>query len=504
MADSPILKIPLLSASQANKEQTINTMISYLERSMNDAQFINLGPSNFVITSTDFARYFMWRLTGVVSGRTITLPAQKRLFVMENLTGAFTVDLVRGASVLTIPVGGVLVVYCDGTNLISVADSTVMGGGGGAVTAFVSLIDTFASYAGQAGKLVRVKATEDGLEPSELTLTELSDVDTTGIADGYTIIWDAATSTWLVAATGGGSPTSNTVAIKNPVDVATDLPVVLNDDLIIGGSVDGILLSLGMRVLVKEQAVTEDNGIYVVTNTTPVRASDANDVGEFTEGSLIYIRQGIANGDKLFVQTEPDPPGGITPGASPLTFALLPIGNLQSLGDVDVSTVADGDALVWNAATSKWEPGSPGASYPPMAGNAGKFLAVNNTEDGVEWSTGGGGASGVPVLSVFAQGTLAANETVFRFVVPEGVTFTLPIGLAGSKFTSRVASSTTVVLTLYEDATAVGTITFTSSSTGVASFTSAVVLTENKTFTVSAGPTPDANLADISLVFKGA
>lgn len=502
MADSPILKIPLLSVSQANKEQTINTMVSYLERSMNDAQTINLGPSNFVITSTDFARFFMWRLTGVASGRTITLPAQKRLFVMENLTGAFTVDLVRGASVLTIPVGGVLVVYCDGTNLISVADSTVMGGGGGAVTAFVSLIDTFASYAGQAGKLVRVKATEDGLEPSELTLTELSDVDTTGIADGYTIIWDAATATWLVAAT-GGSPTSNTVAIKNPVDVATDLPVSLNDDLIIGGTVDGILLSLGMRVLVKDQAVTEDNGIYVVTNTTPVRASDANDVGEFTEGSLIYIRQGIANGDKLFVQTEPDPPGGITPGASPLTFALLPIGNLQSLGDVDVSTVADGDALVWNAATSKWEPGSPGASYPPMAGNAGKFLAVNNTEDGVEWATGGGGASGVPVLSAFISGKLLVDEILFRWVVPEGVTYTLPIGLAGSKFTTRVASTTTVVLKIIADGIEVGTITFASSSTGVVSFTSAVVLTENSTLSVVGGPTPDENLADLSMTFKG-
>ena len=102
MADSPILKIPLLSVSQANKEQTINTMVSYLERAMNDAQTINLGASNFVITSTDFARFFMWRLTGVVSGRTITIPAQKRLFVVENLTGAFTVDLIRGTSTINL------------------------------------------------------------------------------------------------------------------------------------------------------------------------------------------------------------------------------------------------------------------------------------------------------------------------------------------------------------------------------------------------------------------
>lgn len=503
MADSPILKIPLLSVSQANKEQTINTMVSYLERAMNDAQTINLGAANFVITSTDFARFFMWRLTGVVSGRTITIPAQKRLFVVENLTGAFTVDLIRGTSTITVPVGGVLILYCDGTNLISVADSTVMGGGGGSVTAFVSLIDTFSSYAGQAGKLVRVKTTEDGLEPSDINVSDLADVNLTGLADGYTLVWDTATSRWVASATGGGGGSSSTSAIKNPVDVSTVVPVVLNTALVIGEVVDGIVLTENMRVLVKDQVLPVENGIYTVTASTPVRSTDAVNTGDFFEGTLVYVKVGTANGDKLFVQTEPDPPGGITPGSTPITFGLLPIGNLQSLGDVDVSTVSDGDALIWNATTSKWEPGSPGASYPPMLGNAGKVLGVNATEDGVEWVAGASGG-GVPVLSVFSPGVLGISETLFRWVVPTGVTFTLPVGLAGSKFTAGVASTSTVTLTIAVDGTPAGTIQFNSSATGVATFTSAVVLTENSTLTISGGATPDPDLADISMSFKGA
>lgn len=503
MADSPILKIPLLSTSQANKEQTINTMVSYLERAMNDAQTLNLTSGNIVLTDTDFARYFVWRLAGVVSGRTITIPAMKRLFVMENLTGAFTVDLVRASSTLTIPVGGVVVVYCDGTNLISVSDSTVTGGGGSGATSFVTLVDTFSSYSGQAGKLVKVKGTEDGLEPGEISVADLDDVDLTGLTDGYVLTWDAGASQWIPAEGGSGGGTSNTSIVKIPVDVATLLNHTINDDLIIGTEIDAVVLAEDMRVLVKNQTDETENGIWVVTSSTPVRAIDADANGDFLEGTLVYVNQGALNGGKLFVQTEPDDTGGLTPGVTPLTFDPLSLGNLEDLGDVDTTGIGDGEVLIWNATTSTWVPGAPSASFPDMTGNSGKVLAVNNTEDGVEWVDQGGGSGGVPVLSVFAQGTLAANETVFRFVVPEGVTFTLPIGLVGSKFTSRVASSTTVVLTLYEDSTEIGTITFTSSSTGVASFTSEVVLTENKTFTVAAGPSPDANLADISLTFRG-
>lgn len=508
MADSPILKIPLLSTSQANKEQTINTMVSYLERAMNDAQTLNLTSGNIVLTDTDFARFFMWRLAGVVSGRTITIPNMKRLFVVENLTGAFTVDLVRASSTLTVPVGGVVVVYCDGTNLISVSDSTITGGGGSGATSFVTLVDTFSSYSGEAGKLVKVKSTEDGLEPGEIGVADLDDVDLTGLTDGYVLTWDAGSSKWIPAASGSGGGTGNTNIVKIPVDVATLLDHTINDDLIIGTEIDAVVLAEDMRVLVKNQTDDTENGIWVITNSTPVRAVDADANGDFLEGTLVYVNQGALNGGKLFVQTEPDDAGGLTPGVTPLTFDPLSLGDLSDLGDVDISGIGDGEVLIWNATTSMWVPGAPSASFPDMTGNSGKVLAVNATEDGTEWVAqsggGGGGGTGIPVLSVFSPGVLGASEVLMRWVVPAGVTFTLPVGLTGSKFTSRVASTSTVVMDILNDAISVGSITFNNSAAGVATFTSPVVLSENSTLTIVAPATADPDLADISMSFKGA
>lgn len=528
MADSPILKIPLLSTSQSAKETTINTMVSYLERSMNDAQIINLTVGNVVITPTDFARFFMWRLTGVVSGRTVSIPASKRLFVVENLTGAFTVLLARGASTLTVPIGGVLVVYCDGTNIISVADSTTMGGGGGAVTAFVSLIDTFSSYAGEAGKVVRVNSTEDGLEPAFVKVSELEDVSLTGLADGYTLLWDETAALWVPGAASGTS-SGGTSAIKIPVDAATELTHTLNDDIIIGSVIDGVTLMMDMRVLVKSQTLPATNGIYQVTSGDPIRAPDSNANGDFYEGTLVYVKNGVINGDKLFIQTEPDPPGGLTPGLSPLTFDTLSVGSLSSLNDVDVTAVTDGDALVWDSTISKWIPGAASASFPPMATNAGRVLAVNATEDGVEWAEGGSaaypdmagnagkvltvndeedgvewGEGGAPVLSVFSSGVLGSSETLFRWVVPEGLTFTLPAGLTGSKFTSGVASDASATLTIYKNVSSIGTIVFNTSDTGTVTFVSGVTFIENDVLMVTGPASPDSTLADISLSFKGA
>lgn len=502
MADSPILKIPLLSTSQANKEQTINTMISYLERAMNDAQTINLTTGNVVLPETDLARFFVFRLAGVVSGRSITIPNMKRLFVIDNLTGAFTVDLIRGASTLTIPVAGVVVVYCDGSNLISVSDSTVTGGGGGGASSFVTLVDTFSSYAGLAGKLVKVNGTEDGLEAGEAAVSDLSDVDLTGLADGLVLTWDAGASKWIPAAGSGGS-SGGTNAIKIAVDAATELEHDIDTDIVIGNTIDTVILEEDMRVLVKDQTDELENGIYVVTSSTPVRAIDADATGDFLEGTLIYVNQGGLNGGKLFVQTEPDPPGGLTPGSTPLTFAPLSLGDLADLGDVDVSGIGDGEVLIWNATTSTWVPGAPSASFPDMTGNSGKVLAVNSTEDGVEWVDQGGGGSSVPVLVVFSPGVMIANEVLFRWSVPAGVTFTLPVSLTGSKFTSRVASTAATVLTIYKDATEIGTITFNASSTGTVSFASEVELEENSVFTVVGPVSPDSTLADVSLSFKG-
>ena len=67
---------------------------------------------------------------------------------------------------------------------------------------------------------------------------------------------------------------------------------------------DGISLVVGNRVLVKNQATTTQNGIYVVTNIGSgstnwvlTRASDADNskAGEFSTGLFVFVQQGTSN-----------------------------------------------------------------------------------------------------------------------------------------------------------------------------------------------------------------
>lgn len=58
------------------------------------------------------------------------------------------------------------------------------------------------------------------------TLDGLTDVDTTGVADGFTLVYDAATSTWHVAAAGGGATTLDGLSDVNTAGVANGYTLV--------------------------------------------------------------------------------------------------------------------------------------------------------------------------------------------------------------------------------------------------------------------------------------
>jgi hypothetical protein len=58
---------------------------------------------------------------------------------------------------------------------------------------------------------------------------------------------------------------------------------------------DGVLLSAGDRVLIKNQSGAAQNGVYVVQESGPVvRASDMNEDSDFP-GSFVLVQQGGAN-----------------------------------------------------------------------------------------------------------------------------------------------------------------------------------------------------------------
>jgi len=86
-------------------------------------------------------------------------------------------------------------------------------------------------------------------------------------------------------------------------------------------SVDGVALTAGARVLVKNQNAGRDNGIYVVVaGGAWTRAADADLSAEVTPGLMVSVEKGATNGDSVW-QLVTDAP--ITLGVTALVFEML-------------------------------------------------------------------------------------------------------------------------------------------------------------------------------------
>lgn len=85
-------------------------------------------------------------------------------------------------------------------------------------------------------------------------------------------------------------------------------------------AIDGVTLSSGDRVLVKDQSTASANGIYTYASSgnAMTRATDFDADAEVTSGAFVFIEEGTANGDNGFVLTTD---GSITVGTTNLAFA---------------------------------------------------------------------------------------------------------------------------------------------------------------------------------------
>jgi hypothetical protein len=122
---------------------------------------------------------------------------------------------------------------------------------------------------------------------------------------------DAATKYYVDAARSG-------LDVKGSVRAATTANITLSNTQ----TVDGVALSVGDRVLVKDQTTGSQNGIYVVAAGSWTRAADAdnNPGGEVTSGMFCFVEEGTVNADCGFVLTTNDP---ITLGTTALSFTLF-------------------------------------------------------------------------------------------------------------------------------------------------------------------------------------
>ena len=94
------------------------------------------------------------------------------------------------------------------------------------------------------------------------------------------------------------------VNIHESVVAATTANVNLNNAVDNNKTLDGVTLSTGNRILVKNQNTASQNGIYIVAaNGAPTRATDYDAAGEVSAGDFIFVSGGTVNGNTGWIQT---------------------------------------------------------------------------------------------------------------------------------------------------------------------------------------------------------
>ncbi|WP_243459129.1 phage tail protein [Pseudomonas fluorescens] len=103
---------------------------------------------------------------------------------------------------------------------------------------------------------------------------------------------------------------------KQSVRVAATANVVLNG----AQQIDGVAVVAGDRVLLPNQTLAKDNGLWIVANGDWTRANDANVSAKVTPGLTVMVEEGTLNGDSLWHLTTNAP---ISLGTTALTFKML-------------------------------------------------------------------------------------------------------------------------------------------------------------------------------------
>lgn len=157
---------------------------------------------------------------------------------------------------------------------------------------------------------------------SNKTLT--SPVLNTGVS-GTALITDSgmvgASNTTIPAALAIKTYVDNAVSglkWKAAVRVATVSAGTLASSFANGSTVDGVVLATGDRILIKDQALQKENGIYTVNSSgAPTRSNDAN-TGDEIVGCAVFVLAGTQLKDTGWVNTNDTAP---TLDTDPVTFA---------------------------------------------------------------------------------------------------------------------------------------------------------------------------------------
>lgn len=137
----------------------------------------------------------------------------------------------------------------------------------------------------------------------------------------------------------------STFGVKKPVRAATTGNITLSGFQ----TIDGVTFASGdeaagfnMRVLVKNQTASEQNGIYYVTSSAWQRAKDFDGNTDLVKGTIIEVAEGTVNAGKLYRVDSSDPP---SVGVNAITFLRYSLDDFTKNATIASATTVDLDNI---------------------------------------------------------------------------------------------------------------------------------------------------------------
>jgi hypothetical protein len=296
------------------------------------------------------------------------------------------------------------------------------------------------------------------------TTIDVNTLRITGVVDP-TGAQDVATKNYVDGVSAG-------LDAKGSVRAATTAAGTLASSFANGSAIDGVTLATGDRILIKDQAAAQENGIYTVNASgAPTRATDVDSWAE-VPGAYTWVEQGTVNADTGWVSTA-NAGGTLNTTAMPWTLfssatALIAGAGLNKTGNtIDVVATGSGisvnaDDIALSSALQADHTLISGATA-GMVAHTGANTVANRTITGTAnrvTITNGDGAAGNPTVDIHAsyvgQNTITTLGTIGTGVwngttigttyggtgVSNPTTNALVVGAGASAMTTILATAT--------------------------------------------------------------
>lgn len=253
------------------------------------------------------------------SGAASSAQANAESYTDTAINGLDTDDIEEGISNLYYSDARARLAVDTGNSTLDYNSSTGEFTANTAVMATVSYVNQEISDLGNA----YVQADSD---LSNTLTTAYQNADNT-LSNNLTTAYQNADNTVISSLTQDFQDADNTVldtlrgeiaAATQGLDVKNSVRAATTENITLSGTqtIDGVSVSAGNRVLVKNQSTASENGIYVAAAGSWSRADDSGD-GDLSGGSFTFVEEGTVNSDSGWVISTN---GAITVGTTGITW----------------------------------------------------------------------------------------------------------------------------------------------------------------------------------------